>query len=431
MEDPFPLAALLACVLLAGFFAFLALAKTALGAARRSRVQALAGDGGRYRRRCGALLAFLEAHGDCAVFLNFLFMVTGIGSGVLAGLAFVKPLAAALAAWGMPWPRGAAAVLAAAFLALFAFCAASLGARIGARAPEAAASRVILPLKALLALAAPLRALGRLAGRVLGRALPQAEADPGLEEVKEALIEGEKSGALESGERTMVEGVFYLGDRPVGAFMTHRSEVRWLDIDAGPDEAACAAREAGGRGCFPVAEGALDAVRGAVSSADILLALCAGAWPGLRALMKTPYLIPETMPGLRAFEAFKKAQADCLFVMDEYGGFAGLLTIRDLTEEIVGDIAAPSEEEALLLQDDGTWLADGSVPIDDAARALQIPSLADEAARRGAYHTLAGLILDLAGEIPKTGASFEYAGCLFKVLDMDGNRIDKVRIQLK
>jgi len=246
------------------------------------------------------------------------------------------------------------------------------------------------------------------------------------EELRNALLEGEKSGVVESRERTMVEGVFYLGDKPVGAFMTHRSEIKWLDMDAGPEEAKETAENAGSQLCIPVARGDLDEVAGMVSIQDIYRALLNDPWPGLKPIMRIPHFIPETMPALKAFEAFKKADANDLFVMDEYGGFAGILSVRNLIEEIVGELSASSsEEETIARQDDGTWLAGGGVSIDDAVLELELALPGDGSSE---YHTLAGFILDLAGEIPRIGAHFDYNGYRFKIAGMDGNRIDKIMI---
>jgi putative hemolysin len=112
--------------------------------------------------------------------------------------------------------------------------------------------------------------------------------------------------------------------------------------------------------------------------------------------------------------------------MEEYGGFAGIISVRDLVEEIVGELSVPrQEEEPVIQQDDGAWLADGSVNIDDAAKLLSLPGLPAE---HSGYHTLAGFILSLAGELPRAGDSFVYQGFRFKVVDMDGNRIDKLLI---
>ena len=242
-------------------------------------------------------------------------------------------------------------------------------------------------------------------------------------ELRHALLEGEKSGVVESEERTMVEGVFYLGEKPVSAFMTHRSEILWLDINAGPEEARSAAEKAETQRFLPVVRGDLDEVAGAVSVRDIFRSLLDDSWPGLKSIMRPSYFIPGTMSALKAFEAFKKANANDLFVMDEYGGFAGILTVRSLIEEIVGELSTTSAgEETIAKQEDGTWLADGGVSIDDAARELnlRLPAFG--------YHTLAGFILDLAGEIPRTGAYFDYNGYRFKIVDLDGNRIDKIMI---
>ncbi|MCL2318539.1 MAG: hemolysin family protein [Treponema sp.] len=248
------------------------------------------------------------------------------------------------------------------------------------------------------------------------------------EGLRHALMEGEKSGVVDSEERTMVEGVFYLGEKPVGAFMTHRSEILWLDIDSSPGEARAAAENAGNQSCLPVVRGDLDEVAGSVSVRDVFRSLLDRPWAGLRQIMRQPYFIPETMSALKAFEAFKRACGGDLFVMDEYGGFAGTLTVNNLIEEIVGELSASSAtEDTIAKQEDGTWLADGGVSIDDAARELGLSQLGAE---HSEYHTLAGFILELAGEIPREGAYFDYLGFRFKIVDMDGNRIDKIMISI-
>jgi putative hemolysin len=252
--------------------------------------------------------------------------------------------------------------------------------------------------------------------------------EPGIteNELRIALQEGEKSGFVESQERTMVEGVFYLGDRPVGTFMTHRSEIEWLDVNDDAEQVRKIAVEFRKQRCFPVASGTLDEIVGVVSVEDILLALLEPPWPGLKALMKPPRFVPETMSSLKAFGAFKPGEDNFLMVIDEYSGFAGVLSATDLTEEIVGELSASGqEEEQIQLLEDGSYLADGSANIDDIIEVLSVPGLISE---RQEYHTLAGFILELAGEIPRPGAVFEWMGFRFKITEMDGNRINKVLI---
>ncbi|MCL2801235.1 MAG: hemolysin family protein [Treponema sp.] len=245
------------------------------------------------------------------------------------------------------------------------------------------------------------------------------------DELRNTLIEGEKSGVVESKERDMVEGVFYLGDRPVGAFMTHRSEIQWLDINAPYEEIREQVIKHREQKCFPVGNASPDEIAGMVFFEDIILDYSQSVPQGLRVIMKKALFVPETMPAIKAFESFKNGQSDWLFVMDEYGGLAGIISITALVEEIVGELSAPeANEEPLLRQGDGTYLADGTLNIDDAAQALSLGSLGEN----GDFHTLAGFILHLAGELPRVGDSFDYQGYRFKVTDKDGNRINKLLI---
>jgi putative hemolysin len=245
------------------------------------------------------------------------------------------------------------------------------------------------------------------------------------DELRNTLIEGEKSGVVESGERGMVEGVFYLGDRPVRAFMTHRSEIQLLDINAPYDEIRTKAVEYREQRCFPVVNASPDEIVGAVYTEDIILDCAQDAPLGLRAIMKKAQFVPETMPAIKAFESFKQGQSYYLFVMDEYGGLAGLLSITSLVEEIVGELSiSAASEEPLLKQEDGSFLADGTLNIDDAAKALGLTGFEEEKD----FHTLAGLVLNIAGELPRVGDSFNYQGYKFKVIDKDGNRIDKILV---
>jgi putative hemolysin len=244
------------------------------------------------------------------------------------------------------------------------------------------------------------------------------------DELRNVLLESEKQGIVESKERTMVEGVFYLGDRPVEAFMTHRSEIQWLDVNAPYDETKEKVIEHRQR-CYPVVDGSPDEIVGAVDLENIILDMAQSNPQGLRAIMKKAQFIPQTMSALKAFESFKHSQANFLFVMDEYGGLSGVISIRMLIEEIVGELSVPvKKEEPIKKQEDGSWLADGTLNIDDAAEALSLANLRE----KGDFQTLAGFVLSLAGELPQAGDSVEYQGYRFTVKEMDGNRIDKILI---
>ncbi|MCL2600002.1 MAG: hemolysin family protein [Treponema sp.] len=293
-------------------------------------------------------------------------------------------------------------------------------------APERIAAALLTPVKAF---ALPLRPILFLARKfskwIRGIIPPKADREGMTEdELRNALIEGEKSGIVESGERAMVEGVFYLGDRPLGVFMTHRSEVQWLDIHAPVSDIKAKVLERGNQRCFPVIDGSLDAIVGAAYREDIILDLASDV-RGLSAVMKKASFAPETMPALKAFEALRRGEAEYLFVMDEYGGFAGMVSAWNLMEKIVGELTAPAEDgNQTVRNEDGSMVASGGQNIDEIAELLSLPGLAGS----GDYHTLAGLVLFLAGELPGAGDSFVYRGYRFTVLDMEGNRINRVGI---
>ncbi|MDR0290536.1 MAG: hemolysin family protein [Treponema sp.] len=322
----------------------------------------------------------------------------------------------------------AAAAYAAAFVLAILFLE-DIASRVANRLPESV-SAAALPLIEFFSL--PLRpfiALIQSSEKQMQKIFPRRAEHHGMteDELRHALNEGEKSGIVESKEKTMVEGVFYLGDRPLGTFMTHRSDIQWLDISAPAEDLRAKVLEYREQRCFPVADGTLDSIIGAAYPEDIILDFASGSPNGLKAIMKKPLFAPETMPALKAFESFRRGKADFLFVMDEYGGFAGMVSLHGLMEEIVGEFAASAaDEDEAVQQADGTWLVDGGINIDDAADLLSLPELS---AAHGDYHTLAGFVLSLAGELPLAGDAFLSHGYRFTVLDMDGNRIDKIGIK--
>jgi putative hemolysin len=424
-EAPFQsILVILSLCVLSGFFS---LAETALTTSRKSKLKTKALAGGRGYAKA------LEAaeHPDSVLFTIRLWVsLIRITAGVWGGLQAAPYLSAFNAKW-FPLAYYGLLLLTAGIITSGVVLLGELVPRqIAVLGSEKIAAHT-LPL--VVALGFPFRPLMTLASKCSGFInslfhVDAAESGITEDELRLALAEGEKSGIVESQERSMVEGVFYLGDRPVGTFMTHRSDIEWLDINTGRETARERAIRFRDQVYFPVASGSLDAVAGVVSVQDILIALSDPSWPGIKGIMQPPCFIPETMSALKAFGAFKREEVNFLCVMDEYGGFAGTLSVQDLVEEIVGELFdGSSGKEGILKGEDGTLLADGSANIDEIAKVLSAGELSGE---RQEYHTLAGFILELAGEIPKPGAVFEWRSFRFKIAQMDGNRIGKVLIYL-
>lgn len=303
--------------------------------------------------------------------------------------------------------------------------------RIALENPEGVASAVAIPMHWLSRLAAPvvrlLSASTNLVVRTLG-IQPSAEPPVTEEEIRVLIDIGTRAGVFEEEEQDLVEGVFQMADRRLESLMTPRSEIVWLDLDEDPahtQRRMIAARHTR----FPVARGGLDHVVGIVHAKDLLARSLEGRSFDLETVMVEPLFVPENMFALNMLDRFREAHAQIAIVIDEFGGVQGLVTSFDILEGIAGDISLfgePAEQE-VIQREDGTWLVDGGLPIDEFKAIFDVKELPDESIDR--YRTLAGLVLSVVGRIPVSGDHFETAGLRFEVLDMDGFRVDKVLVE--
>jgi putative hemolysin len=247
------------------------------------------------------------------------------------------------------------------------------------------------------------------------------------EEIKVMMEQGTEAGVFEEAEHDIVKSIFKLGDRGVSALMRPRRDVVWLDLDD-PfiENQKKLASSLYSR--FPVGQGSLDNVLGIVQTKDLLTRCLAGAKMELKENLRPPLFVPEALPALRLLEMFKKSRTHMALVVDEYGGVEGLVTLNDILEDLVGDVASVDmpEERQVYQRPDGSWLIDGKLQIDDLKDALKLSKLPDE--ESGSYQTLGGLVMLQVGRVPVTGDAFETEGYKFEVVDMDGKRVDKVLV---
>jgi putative hemolysin len=247
------------------------------------------------------------------------------------------------------------------------------------------------------------------------------------EEIKVMMEQGTEAGVFEEAEHDIVKSIFKLGDRAVSALMKPRRDVVWLDIDD-PFSENQKKLASSLYSRFPVAHGSLDNVLGVVQTKDLLTRCLAGSKVDLKENLRPPLFVPEALPALRLLEMFKKSRTHIALVVDEYGGVEGLVTLNDILEDLVGDVASVDmpEERQVYQRPDGSFLIDGKLQIDDLKEALKISELPDE--ESGSYQTLGGLVMLQVGRVPVTGDTFEAQGYRFEVVDMDGKRVDKVLV---
>lgn len=301
--------------------------------------------------------------------------------------------------------------------------------RLALNNPERIASAVAIPMRMVAAIASPivhlLSASTELVLRVLGI---EQSTEPQVteEEIKILIEQGTEAGTFEEAEQDMVERVFRLGDRPVNALMTPRPDIVWLDLEDSPEENRNKMMDSA-HSRFPVCQGGLDNVLGVMYVTDLLARSLSGQPLDLTASLRQPIFVPESTRGLKVLELFKQTGIHMAAVVDEYGVIQGLVTLNDIMVEIVGDVPSVNqmEEPQAVQREDGSWLLDGMLPVDEFFEIFDMEELLEH---RGNYQTLGGFVITHLGRIPAAADHFEWEGMRFEVMDMDGNRVDKVLV---
>jgi putative hemolysin len=360
--------------------------------------------------------------------------VVGVLSGVFGGYKITNSLAdwlnlfPALESYSHTLALGMV-VLAISFLSLL--IGELVPKRLALENPERIAAIVSPAMALLLAIASPavrfLSASTDLILRVIGMR-PSGLPPITEEEIKLLIGQGTVAGVFEEAEQEMLERVFRLGDRRVGVLMTPRKRVTWLDINDPPEKhRRIIARSTHSR--FPVCQGKLSNTLGIVQVRDLLIRNMTGRPFNLRAAFKQPLFVHETMHVLRVLERFKESGTHMAMIIDEYGTVEGLVTLTDILEAIVGDMPSVDErdEPKVVEREDGSWLVDGLLPVDELKQMFRIKMLPEEEA--GHFQTLGGFAMTYLKRIPSAGDRFECCGLHFEILDMDGHRVDKILIK--
>jgi len=302
--------------------------------------------------------------------------------------------------------------------------------RLALNHPEQIASAVAIPMQMLSKITFPVVQLLSASTEMMMRLLgirPSTEPLVTEEEIRVLIEQGTEAGTFEEAEQDMVERVFRLGDRRVSAFMTPRPEIVWLDLDDSAETNRQAIIESS-HSRFLVCQGDLDNVLGIIHVNDLLSDCLSNKPLDLTKALQRPLYVPENTPGLKILELFKQSGNHLAIVVDEYGVIQGLVTRNDILEEIVGGIPSIDqlEEPQFKQREDGSWLVDGMLSVEEFFKLFELEELPKE--HRGNYHTVGGFVITQLGRIPVATDSFEWQNMRFEVMDMDGNRVDKVLV---
>ncbi|ACK66443.1 protein of unknown function DUF21 [Rippkaea orientalis PCC 8801] len=302
--------------------------------------------------------------------------------------------------------------------------------RIALNAPEKIACAVAQPMKLLSRFAAPIVNLLSASTDFLLKLLGIKVSDePAVteEEIKVLIRQGADLGLFEESEHEMVERVFRLGDRSVKSLMTPRKEIVWLDIESPLAENLQEVIDSG-YSRFPVGRGSLDQYMGVVRGNSLLAACLSNQEVDLESFLQQPLYIAENTRALNVLEQFKQTGIHTALVIDEYGGIEGLVTLDDVVEAILGELPSAEDLEAPMAvqREDGSWLLDGLLAIDDFKELfsdLPLPEISSQQ-----YHTLGGFMMYSLKRIPQASEYFEWGRLRLEVVDMDGTRVDKVLV---
>jgi len=410
-----------------------AMSETAFVSARKVRLQQWANEG---NVKAAIALELVNSPNRLLSTVQLGITLIGILAGAFGGASIAGALAVYLRAISWLAPYSAAIALALVVLCIT-YLSLVIGElvpkRIALNNPERIATLMVTSMRVLSNIASPFIHLLSLSTEAILRLIgmrPSTEPPITEEEINVLIEEGTHIGTFEAAEQDMVERIFRLADRRVSVLMTPRPDIDWLDANDTPQEISQAIRESS-FSRFPVCDGSLDNVLGMVHVKDLFQQCITGQPLDVKAVLQEPVYVPENTSTLKVLEIFKQTGTQAALVIQEYGDIEGLITLNDILEAIVGDISSRDDFEhpQAVEREDGSWLLDGMLPVDELKDILHIRELPEEA--RGAYNTLAGFVLLNLGHIPKAGEHFDWGRFRFEVMDMDGRRIDKVLVQPK
>lgn len=243
------------------------------------------------------------------------------------------------------------------------------------------------------------------------------------EELKMLIEQGASFGSIEKKESELLRRIFKFGDRKANAIMTQRNDVVWIDINDTIEEMKKKVFE-NEYSLYPVFDNSFDNVLGVITAKDFYKQI--NNLSDIKSLIKEPLYVIDSFSAYRILEILKEQKNYNALVIDEYGVFQGIITLRDIVENIIGDITKRDEvkKDNIIRRTDGSFLVDGDALLDNLAEriAIAIPK-GDEN-----YITLAGFIVHTIKKIPETGEKIVIGNYTYEVVDMDGNRIDKLLI---
>lgn len=407
--------------------AFIVMCEMALVSAKKSRLEAAANRGDRRSKTALELKEnpdlFLST---TQIYITLIAILTGVYSGerfsvhlqpFFENVAFLKPYAATLSVVSI-------VILVTLLSILFGEL---VPKRIAIMNPEGISKIVARPIRILSKVSYPLVwLLSRMTAGIfkLVNIKPGNDNQVTEEEIKAMINEGSELGAIEEEEKDIIERVFHLGDRNITSLMTHRTDIVWFDTEEDKASVRAKIREFQ-HSVYPLCKETIDDIEGVIYVKDMYLNPDAP----LKNIMRKALFIPENNSAYQVLEKIKNTKIHHAFIVDEYGSLQGMITVKDILKAIVGEMPEEEDDEYVIVErKDGTYLIDGQIQFYDFLTKFNKTVWINEGENE--FDTLAGFILHELKRIPAEGDTFEWRGFSFEIVDMDGQRIDKVIVRI-
>jgi len=427
MTPVFELIVVLALILLNGFFA---MSEMSVMTSRKSRLKQMAATSKRAERALELSEKPESFLSTVQIGITLIGILTGVFGGEAIGLAIAEWLHGIVPAFAYSSEVGKALAV-----ALITFLTLIFGElvpkRLAITRSEDIAGLVAWPMGWLSRIAFPfvwlLSHSTRLVLRVLGLGKDEA-ASVTEEEIRMLVAESHEAGVIDAHERDMMNRVMRLGDRTADSLMTPRNRIAWLDTLAEPEKNIATMRE-NEFSRYPVFRGNDQDIVGVLEVKSLVTRLVRDDH-SLFQNLREPLYVSESTHAMKLLEIFREEQQSMALVVDEYGEIQGLVTISDLMGAVVGRLQSVEnvDEDALVVtREDGSFLVDGSLSIEDLRELMGNAELPD--ADDGDYYTLAGMCIHYFGRIPHAGEYFDWAGWRIEIVDLDGARVDKLLLR--
>lgn len=410
-------------VLLCGVFTMI---RAAMKEISEKKLSKMAGDGNKNAAR---LLKYSEKYRLISTSMHFMSYLCLICNVIFATVYILSVSADMGQAWLF------AALYAFLFTCVFLIFSSGVFGRIGETRPEEVAAKTfkfaIVCYWITCVFAFVIRKISGVFGKAFDIVPEEEEEEVSEEEIRQMVEEGEEMGIIPETESEMINNIFEFNDIPVGKIMTHRTDIVAAEKDATFDEVLKLATEEGYTR-IPVYEETIDNIVGILHIKTLFkhMGENAGGDFNVAEYMTEPSYVPESKTANELFDEMQISKMHIAVVVDEYGGTAGIVTMEDLIESILGNIEDEydeEEEDEITDVEDGCYVAEGSMGFDEMCEYIGL-ELDEETEFEFDFDTVGGFVTGMLDRIPQRGDSFEFENVTFEVLEADDKKIDKVKI---